>query len=113
MMIRNLQDSRLCNSTRLRILMLNKDYIKAQLLEVQGNCGTVLIPRIPMIYSNDAYEFKRIQFPIKLSFAMTINKSQGQALKVVGIDIRDPVFSHGQLQCGKKKSGNSILLNNF
>ena len=28
---------------------------------------------------------------------MTINKSQGQSLKLVGIDLRSPVFSHEQL----------------
>ena len=28
---------------------------------------------------------------------MTINKSQGQTLKVVGIDLTTPCFSHGQL----------------
>ena len=28
---------------------------------------------------------------------MTINKSQGQSVKHVGIDLRAPVFTHGQL----------------
>lgn len=28
---------------------------------------------------------------------MSINKSQGQSLKVVGLDLRVPVFTHGQL----------------
>lgn len=27
---------------------------------------------------------------------MTINKSQGQSLNTVGIDLRYPVFAHGQ-----------------
>ena len=37
------------------------------------------------------------QFPVRLAFAMTINKSQGQSVKHVGIDLRTPVFTHGQL----------------
>lgn len=37
---------------------------------------------------------ERRQFPI---YATTINKSQGQSVKYVGIDLRTPVFSHGQL----------------
>jgi ATP-dependent exoDNAse (exonuclease V) alpha subunit len=28
---------------------------------------------------------------------MTINKSQGQSVEHVGLDLRTPVFSHGQL----------------
>ena len=39
----------------------------------------------------------RRQFPIRLAFGMTINKSQGQSLGRVGILLRAPVFGHGQL----------------
>ena len=62
--------------------------------------GTVHpMPKI-QITSNDGelpYIIKRFQFPIRLCFAMTINKSQGQSLNHVGVDLRLPVFSHGQL----------------
>jgi ATP-dependent exoDNAse (exonuclease V) alpha subunit len=40
---------------------------------------------------------ERRQFPVRLAFAMTVNKSQGQSVENVGIDLRIPVFSHGQL----------------
>ena len=43
------------------------------------------------------FKFKRKQFPIQSSFAMTINKAQGQTIPNVGIYLPDPVFSHGQL----------------
>ncbi|KIJ17889.1 hypothetical protein PAXINDRAFT_72811, partial [Paxillus involutus ATCC 200175] len=33
----------------------------------------------------------------RLAFCMTINKSQGQSVQYVGLDLRTPVFSHGQL----------------
>ncbi|KAI8523384.1 hypothetical protein RHMOL_Rhmol13G0069100 [Rhododendron molle] len=39
----------------------------------------------------------RCQFPIRLAYAMTINKSQGQSVKFVGVDLCTSVFSHGQL----------------
>jgi hypothetical protein len=41
-------------------------------------------------------DFQRVQFPIRLAFAMTINKSQGQTLDFVGLYLLS-VFSHGQL----------------
>jgi len=40
---------------------------------------------------------RRVQFPVRLAFAMTINKSQGATLEFVVIYLNDPVFSHGQL----------------
>ena len=39
---------------------------------------------IKNIYS-DLFQMRRIQFPIRLAFSMTINKAQGQTLDFVGI----------------------------
>jgi ATP-dependent exoDNAse (exonuclease V) alpha subunit len=33
---------------------------------------------------------------MRLYFAMTINKAQGQSLQKIGINLRQPVFTHGQ-----------------
>ncbi|KAK8952598.1 hypothetical protein KSP39_PZI004327 [Platanthera zijinensis] len=43
------------------------------------------------------FELIRKQFPVRLSFALTINKSQGQTIGNVGIYLPNHVFSHGQL----------------
>ncbi|CAG8748191.1 1977_t:CDS:1, partial [Cetraspora pellucida] len=37
-------------------------------------------------------------------YSMTINKSQGQSIKHVGLDLRTPVFSHGQLYVALSRS---------
>ena len=54
---------------------------------------------MPLIHSesNLPFDFKRVQFPIRPAFAMSINKAQGQTLSFVGLWLEDPVFSHGQL----------------
>lgn len=59
----------------------------------------VFIPKLNLEPSDTTLPFKmkRKQFPIILSFAMTINKSQGQSFDHEGIYLREPVFSHGQL----------------
>jgi ATP-dependent DNA helicase PIF1 len=62
----------------------------------------VFIPRITLAVSAEdlPIPLRRRQFPVRLAFAMTINKSQGQSLKHVGLDFRKAVFSHGQLYVG-------------
>ena len=52
----------------------------------------VLIPRIPMIPTDLPFQFKRLQFPIRLAFAITINKAQGQSLEKCGIDLNTDCF---------------------
>ena len=42
--------------------------------------------------------FKRCQFPVRVCFAMTINKAQGQSISgKLGLDLSYGCFSHGQL----------------
>ena len=65
----------------------------------------VLIPRIPMIPTDLPFQFKRLQFPIRLAFAITINKTQGQSLEKCGIDLNTDCFSHGQLYVACSRVG--------
>ncbi|XP_037911978.1 uncharacterized protein LOC119652109 [Hermetia illucens] len=97
MVLRNINQSRLCNGTRLVVEKLMNNVIEATIIKGKYKGEDVLIPRIPMIPTDLPFDFKRLQFPLCLAFAMTINKSQGQSLEVCGINLEFPCFAHGQL----------------
>ena len=89
----------LCNETRLLVTQISKWVIKAKVITGSHVGNKVFIPRVILSPSDTKWPFvlKRRQFPICVFFAMTINKSQGQSLKQVGLFLTKPVFSHGQL----------------
>ena len=54
--------------------------------------------------ANLPFILERVQFPVRLSYCMTINKAQGQTFDKVGIYLPAPVFSHGQLYVAFSKA---------
>ena len=65
--------------------------------------GITWIPHLTLEPSEEGefhFTLRRYQFPLALSFDMTVNKSQGQTVQRVGIDLHVPCFSHGQLYVG-------------
>ena len=115
----------LCNGTKLVVKKLMPHVIEATILAAGPSAGEdVFIPRLPMIPTDLPFKFKRLQFPLCPCFAMTINKSQGkkvihmnlhlpltfllfsgQTLKVAGLHLTEPCFSHGQLYVACSRVG--------
>uniref|UniRef100_A0A0R0GGN8 ATP-dependent DNA helicase n=1 Tax=Glycine max TaxID=3847 RepID=A0A0R0GGN8_SOYBN len=99
MLIRNLdQADGLCNGTRLIITRLDSNVAESEAITGPNTGNKTYIPRMNMSPSDSPWPFKLIrrQFPFIVSYAMTINKSQG-SLEHVGLYLPHPVFSHGQL----------------
>ena len=105
-LLRNMDPPKLMNGTRLIVTQLHKNVIVAKILTGVSEGEDVFLPRIGLVPSDYPFEFKRMQFPVKPAFCLTINKAQGQSLKVAGLHLEPGVFSHGQLYVACSRCGN-------
>ncbi|CAH9089859.1 unnamed protein product, partial [Cuscuta europaea] len=100
MLLRNIDHSmRLCNGTCLILTRLGDHVLEGKILTGVSVGQKVLIPRLSLTPSDTSLPFKfhRRQYPVMISYAMTINKSQGQSLSRVRLLLKKPVFTHIQL----------------
>jgi hypothetical protein len=97
-----------CNGARYIVKHLKPRVIHAVLATGPHIGKDLLIPRINMIPNNKhlGFEMVRKQFPIRLCFGITSNKSQGQTLDQAGIYLDKQFFSHGQLYVAMSRVGN-------
>jgi len=96
-MLRNINQSRLCNNTHLAMKKLMNNIIEARIIKVKYK-EDVFISRIPMILTDIPFDIKHLQFLVRLAFEMTINKS--------------PCFSHGQLYiaCSRVEKSSALFV---
>ena len=106
--LRNLDPPKIVNGTRARVSNLYDNAIEIDIMSGSFKDETFILPRIPMIPTDVDLPFalKRLQFPVRLCFAMSVNKAQGQTFKTVGLDLISPCFTHGQLYVAMSRTGN-------
>nr|KYP31074.1 ATP-dependent DNA helicase PIF1 [Cajanus cajan] len=101
MLLRNIDPKAgLCNGTRLLCRGFFMNMLDVEILTGHNAGKRYFFPRIKHKTTESAglpFVLIRKQFPVKLSFAITINKSQGQTIPNVGIYLPRHVFGHGQL----------------
>jgi hypothetical protein len=87
------------NNARVRITQISRYKIRVQTID--SNPKSSILPRIlfqfklPFMHS---YEISRLQFPLRLAYSLTMNKSQGQTIpNRLLLDLTDQSFTHGHL----------------
>ena len=85
------------NGGRYVIVGVTKRIIHGRLAVGPKRGNEILLPRIKLDVKDKQlpFRFTRHQFPIKLAFAFTVHKSQGQSLRKVGIYLKNDFFGHG------------------
>lgn len=82
-LLRNLSPSSgLCNDTRLVLTEFKNKVLRCSIITGSHAGEEAFIPRIKLCRLPSAvlpYTLNRIQFPIRLAFAMSINKAQSQS----------------------------------
>lgn len=102
MLLRNDQEGRWVNGTLAQVVALTADSVR---VEIDGEPHTVE----PEVWENIRYTYDRKkrrvvpepvgtfrQLPLRLAWALTIHKSQGQTFDRVYVDLDDGTFAHGQ-----------------
>ncbi|KAJ8734877.1 hypothetical protein PYW08_014127 [Mythimna loreyi] len=94
-----------CNETRLIVISLHRHIIEAKILTVYG-VEAVFLPH------NFPFQFKRVQFPVSVCIAMTINKSKGQTLSAADVNFRTRCLLRGQLYvtCSRVTTPDSLYI---
>lgn len=104
-----------CNGCRLLVRRMQDQLLELETLTGPSKGKIVWLPR--MVLRSTVPELispiQRTQFPVRLAFAMTVNKSQGHTFKRVGIALTSPCFAHVQLYVAMSRAGDPAQVRIF
>jgi len=102
-LLKNDPDKRWVNGTLAKVIALSKDSIVVDINGLTYDVPVVKWQKIEYSYNEAEDKIEAevvgdfVQYPIKLAWAITIHKSQGQTFDKVIIDMGHGAFTHGQL----------------
>ena len=108
LLLRNLDPAHgACNGTCMIVRKMHSRLLGCEIMTGKNTGNHILIPRMNLSSKKGAYAFQlhRRQFPVRVAYAMTINKSQGQSIAKVGIWLPLKVWTHGQLYVALSRAG--------
>ena len=99
-----------CNGTRYLVKHIGQYRLVLHKLDAneEDKNKVLILPRIPMRYGGQSFPFEltRLQFSLKIAFALTINRAQGQSAQKCGILLPRNIWTHGQIYVAFSRCGN-------
>ena len=89
------------NGTLIELLHYSRHVLQVRLLTGTQQGRVILLPRCSCHVSPEnsglPFAFARVQFPMVPAYCVSVHKSQGQTLDIVGLCMDQDCFAHGQL----------------
>ncbi len=106
-LLRNFATRRgLCNGTRVLVLRLLRRSIVVRVITGEARGTDAILPRIYCDGGGDRelpFKIRRVQIPVRLAWAVTINKSQGQNVPEPSLRARPPLRGVGPSAGGTQR----------